>query len=412
MSRPAAAAAAASDAAAAAAAAPGAPSDDGQWIFTLAELSQTPSAVDGMPVERERENRGKGVHFISQVGIMLKLPQLTLSTAAVFLQRFFMRHSMVDKAGRAGFHYYAIGATALFLATKVEEHSRKLKELIIACCRVAQKNANLVVDEQSKEYWRWRDTILHHEDLLLEAICFDLTYDPPYTIFFDFLTRLGAQHDRRLRDTAWTFLNDSSLTMLCLLAPSRTLAAAAVYCAARHHGVVFADRDGRAWWDQLAIALPDIRRACNYMASVYEHHPLRASEPMYTSTPEDGDPSVAKTRAPPPLRPSPTPSLPFDHDDDRVPAPAPARARSPSKRPRDRHAAETSARSPTADPPDDGGRKRPKVGHPPSSHGSSALGQQPTATATAALASSGARTNGAPDLADGHELSEEGEVEA
>ena len=79
---------------------------DPQWYFTLEELSRTPSALDGMPMEKERENRGKGVNFITQVGIMLRLPQLTLSIAGVYLQRFFMRHTMVDKEGRKGFHHY------------------------------------------------------------------------------------------------------------------------------------------------------------------------------------------------------------------------------------------------------------------------------------------------------------------
>ena len=79
---------------------------EAQWIFTEEELTRTPSGLDGMPLEQERENRGKGVNFITQVGIMLKLPQLTLATASVFLHRFFMRYSMVDKPGRPGFHYY------------------------------------------------------------------------------------------------------------------------------------------------------------------------------------------------------------------------------------------------------------------------------------------------------------------
>lgn len=82
------------------------PPADSQWYFTLDELSRTPSALDGMPLEKERENRAKGVNFITQVGIMLRLPQLTLSIAGVYLQRFFMRYSMVDKEDRKGFHQY------------------------------------------------------------------------------------------------------------------------------------------------------------------------------------------------------------------------------------------------------------------------------------------------------------------
>lgn len=79
---------------------------ESQWFFTLDDFNRTPSVLDGMPLKVERENRGKGVHFITQVGIMLKLPQMILSTANIFLHRFFMRFSMVDKPGKPALHYY------------------------------------------------------------------------------------------------------------------------------------------------------------------------------------------------------------------------------------------------------------------------------------------------------------------
>ncbi|KAI9832872.1 MAG: hypothetical protein M1819_003902 [Sarea resinae] len=270
---------------------------ESQWLFEEEDLRRTPSALDGLSLDKEEENRGKGVNFITQVGVMLKLPQMTLAVASVFLHRFYMRHSMVDLPGRPGLHYYTIAATALFLASKVEENCRKMRELVIACCRIAQKNPSLIIDEQSKEYWRWRDTILHNEDILLEAICFDLSVEPPYKILFDLLTCFGEENNKRLRHAAWTFISDSNLTMLCVLFSSRTIAAAALYCAARHCNVTFKDRDGKPWWKVVGVALVDIRRASNRMASIYEKNPLRHAESIYARTPEDGDEMFARTRA-------------------------------------------------------------------------------------------------------------------
>ncbi len=88
---------------------------ESQWIFNEDELLRTPSALDGMAPEQERENRAKGVNFITQAGIMLKLPQLTLAAASVFLHRFFMRYSMVEKPGRPAFHYYVSIALDMLL---------------------------------------------------------------------------------------------------------------------------------------------------------------------------------------------------------------------------------------------------------------------------------------------------------
>ena len=210
-----------------------------QWLFTKSELKRAPSVLDGMPLADEQSNRSKGINFIIQVGILLKLPQLTLATASVYLHRFFMRHSMVNRNARPAYHHYSIAATALFLATKVEENCRKMRELIVACCRVAQKQPNLVVDEQSKEYWKWRDTILHNEDVLLEALCFDLQIEQPYRILYDFLCYYKVQGNKQLRNSSWAFLNDSHVTIMCLLFSPKTIAGAALYAGARWSDIAF-----------------------------------------------------------------------------------------------------------------------------------------------------------------------------
>ena len=207
---------------------------------------------------------------------------------------------MVDTPNRPGFHYYSMAATSLFLATKVEEDCRKMKDLVIACVRVAQKDPVKQVDEQDKEYWRWKDNILHNEDLLLEAICFDLSLEPPHKTMFELLVFFGEQENKRLRNAAWAFVNDSCMTMLCLLFPSRTIAASSLYAAAKHCGVdIPDDMQGRPWWEVIGVKLRDVKRACNIMATMYETMPFRTSKEAVTHerTPEDGDEATAKTRA-------------------------------------------------------------------------------------------------------------------
>lgn len=270
-----------------------------QWLFTDSELHLVPSVLDGMSLEQEQTNRAKGVRFISEVGILLKLPQLTLATASVYLHRFFMRYSMVDLHGRAGMHPYAVAATALFLATKVEENCRKLRELIIACCRVAQKQPSIVIDEQSKEFWKWRDTILHNEDVLLEALCFDLQLEQPYRLLYDFMGYFGVKDNKPLRNAGWAFVNDSAFTVLCVQFPARTIAGSALYAAARHCGIAFKDdRLGRPWWEQIDVDIKEVRRACNRMAELYERHPTPDPNRKYPTTPVNGEPgeAVDKTR--------------------------------------------------------------------------------------------------------------------
>ena len=278
-----------------------------QWLFTAAELDLTPSIMDGMSTEQELANRSKGVNFITQVGILLKLPQLTLATASVYLHRFFMRNSMVDLPGRPGLHHYAVAATALFLATKVEENCRKMKELVVACCRVAQKQPNLVVDEQNKEYWKWRDTILHNEDQLLETLCFDLQLEQPYRYLYDFLCYYGVQQDKNLRNVSWAYINDSNLTTMCLLFPARVVAGSALYAALKFTGVSLPDDEqGRPWWDHLGMDAKDILEAVTLMSNTWENQvlPREGQKEVYAKARENG-PDVTRMAASPAIATSP-----------------------------------------------------------------------------------------------------------
>lgn len=270
-----------------------------QWLFTDEELTRTPSQLDGMKLEAEHTSRFKGVNFITQVGIMLKLPQLTIATAAVFLHRFFMRFSMIDLPGRPGMHPYAIAATSLFLATKVEENVRRMRELVVACCRVGQKQPNLLVDEQSKDFWKWRDTILHNEDLLLEALCFDLQLEQPYRLLYDFICFFGLNENKSLRNASWAFVNDSMFTVLCLQFQARTIAAAALYAAIRHCDISIEDDDlGRPWWEQIDVDLAEVRSACARLAQLYENNSMHRHGQNYSATPTASDDGAEKTRRP------------------------------------------------------------------------------------------------------------------
>ncbi|KAF2165744.1 hypothetical protein M409DRAFT_67095 [Zasmidium cellare ATCC 36951] len=246
---------------------------EAQWLFTEAELANTPSIQDGMSQAEEKEVRAKGVNFIVQVGIMLKLPQLTLSTASIFFQRYLMRASLKqERDGIPKLHHYQAAATALFLATKVEESCRKMKELIVAFCRVAQKNPNLLVDEQSKDWWRWKDCIMYHEDVLLETLCFDLTVESPHRQLFEMLKYYGVEHNKRLRNAAWAFVTDSNNTQLCLLCSSRAIAVTSLYAACKYCNIALPDdAKGRPWWEGQQVRLKEIRRAMEYMSANYDH---------------------------------------------------------------------------------------------------------------------------------------------
>ncbi|KAI8629403.1 cyclin-like protein [Xylariaceae sp. FL1651] len=255
-----------------------------QWFFTQDEIISSPSILDGLPPAEERLRRAKGVNFIYQAGILLELPQITLYVAGVFFHRFYMRRSMVEE--KQGIHHYNIAATALFLANKTEENCRKTKDIIIAVAKVAQKNPKLIVDEQSKEYWRWRDSILMYEEVMLETLTFDVMIDNPHFKLYEFLGQVGLIHNKNLRHAAWAFCNDSCLTILPLLMEARDIAIASIFFSSTFTGERVEDQNGEAWWKVLGANEDHCVKAIEVLKEFYIENPLRKSENPYSGSPD------------------------------------------------------------------------------------------------------------------------------
>jgi hypothetical protein len=176
-----------------------------------------------------------------------------------------------------------IAATALFLANKTEENCRKTKDVIIAVAKVAQKNTRLEIDEQSKEYWRWRDSILMYEELMLELLTFDLMVDNPYHCLFDLLGKLEIVHNKHLRQAAWAFCNDACLTALPLLMDARDVAIGAIFFASVHTNQQIDDVDGQPWWKYLNGDETKCAQAIRVVMEFWQENPLKKVNPSVSS---------------------------------------------------------------------------------------------------------------------------------
>lgn len=233
-----------------------------QWLFSAEELRRTPSSQSGHSIEREKTERMKGCDFVLKVGMKLRLPQPTLATACVFLHRFYMRFPLRE------FHHYEIGATALFLATKCEETGRKLSDNVIACAKTAIKNDSAVIDEQSKDYWRWRDVILYNEELLLEALCFDLVIEHPFTHLKHYWRQFGGLNE--VAKTAWCVANDTYRTTICLMYDSKTIAVACLYYASVFSNLPLEKVDGKVWYETIEIDMKAVLEVITIIVELYE----------------------------------------------------------------------------------------------------------------------------------------------
>lgn len=86
-----------------------------------------------------------------------------------------------------------IASTCLFIATKVEECTRRFKDIVLACAQKASKNDNLQLKEDSKEFLRWKESLLHNEILVLDTLCFDLSVEHPHTSLMRFQSQISGK---------------------------------------------------------------------------------------------------------------------------------------------------------------------------------------------------------------------------
>ncbi|GBE82327.1 Cyclin pch1 [Sparassis crispa] len=190
-----------------------------QWLFPVSSLQFTPSRMTSeISLERELYDRARGVEFLFRLGVSLQLPSSAMYTAATWFHRFYMRYSMED------YHRQDVAASCIFLATKTEECGRKLRDVSkVFCSKVAKVETGEIPDD-SKELDGYQESILHTEEALLEALCFDFVVDSPHAELVDLFD--VHQGDHLLEEYAWSIANDSLRTPLCILYPPRIVAAA------------------------------------------------------------------------------------------------------------------------------------------------------------------------------------------
>ncbi|MBW0539154.1 hypothetical protein O181_078869 [Austropuccinia psidii MF-1] len=87
-------------------------------------LERTPSSHSSISSDLERELRFFGGLLIQQAGILLNLPQIVMATAATLFQRFYFVTSFLN------FGIRDVSAGCLFLASKLEEKSARIRDII------------------------------------------------------------------------------------------------------------------------------------------------------------------------------------------------------------------------------------------------------------------------------------------
>nr|DAD40794.1 TPA_asm: hypothetical protein HUJ06_015117 [Nelumbo nucifera] len=175
-----------------------------RWYFSRKEIEDnSPSRKDGIDFKKEAQLRRLYCSFIQDLGKKLKVPQLTIAAAMMLCHRFYLRQSHAKN------EWQTIATVSMFLACKVEETPRLLKDVVIVAYETMYRRDPAAAHriKEKDVYEKQKELILIGERLLLATIAYDLNIPLPYKPLVSALKRLKIVHND-LAKVAWNFVND------------------------------------------------------------------------------------------------------------------------------------------------------------------------------------------------------------
>ncbi|KAI9141542.1 cyclin-like protein [Paraphysoderma sedebokerense] len=255
-------------------------------LVSLSQLRSAPSQRDGVPKILENDLRLLGCELIQKAGILLRLPQIAMSTAQILLQRFYFVASMRKYAVRD------IAMGAVFLACKVEETPRRIRDIVNVFHYLIQdfrkEPKNEVLDMFGEGFYEMKDALLRSEMHLLKRLAFNVHVQNGYGVMINYLRvlKLLERDDAtEIAQKAWNYLNDSLRTIVWVLYQPSAIACAAIFLASREFEIslpsipVPNSEESVLWCELFETEEKDLYIISAHILSLY-HRPLRRDLPV------------------------------------------------------------------------------------------------------------------------------------
>ncbi|KAF8405276.1 hypothetical protein HHK36_010178 [Tetracentron sinense] len=232
-----------------------------KWYFTRQEIEDhSPSRKDCIDHKKETYLRKLYCSFLQDLGIKLKVPQVTIATAMMLSHRFYLRQSHANN------EWQTIATVSMFLACKLEETPRLLRDVVVVAYETLYKWDPVTSRriKQKEFYEKQKELILIGERLLLATLAFDLNIQHPYKPLVAAIKRMEiSQND--LVKVAWNFVNDWLWTTLCLQYKPHYIAAGSLFLAAKFHHVKLPSERGKVWWLEFDVAPKQLEEVIQQM---------------------------------------------------------------------------------------------------------------------------------------------------
>ncbi|XP_073221641.1 cyclin-L1-1-like isoform X1 [Cicer arietinum] len=247
------------------------------FYLTDEQLSKSPSRKDGIDEATETTLRIYGCDLIQESGILLRLPQAVMATGQVLFHRFYCKKSF------ARFNVKKVAASCVWLASKLEENTRKARQVLIMFHWMECRRENLPMehlDLYSKKYVELKMELSRTERHILKEMGFICHVEHPHKFISNYLATLETPPE--LRQEAWNLANDSLRTTLCVRFKSEVVACGVVYAAARRFQVPLPENP--PWWKAFDAEKSGIDEVCRVLAHLYS-----LPKAQYIPVCKDGD---------------------------------------------------------------------------------------------------------------------------
>ncbi|XP_041353712.1 cyclin-K-like isoform X2 [Gigantopelta aegis] len=264
------------------------------WYFDKREIRNSPSLHNHIEGPVESRYRREGARFIMDAGTKMGLRFDTNATGVVYFHRFYMFHSF------KAFPRYVTAACCLFLAGKVEETPKKCKDII----KISQ---SLLTPQQFAAFGSDpKEEVMTLERVLLQTIKFDLQVEHPYGILLKYAKFLKGDKEQiqKMVQMAWTFVNDSMCTTLCLQWEPEIISVSLMYLASRLSKFDIQDWDGKPnipgcrkkWWECFIedMSMELMEDICHQVLDLYSNKGKTIEDSPPPSPPPKED-SVTRT---------------------------------------------------------------------------------------------------------------------
>ncbi|KAB1223191.1 Cyclin-T1-5 [Morella rubra] len=172
-----------------------------------------------------------------------------------------------------------IATVCMFLAGKVEETPRPLKDVILVSYEIIHKKDPTAAQriKQKEVYEQQKELILLGERVVLATLGFDLNVHHPYKPLVEAIKKFKVAQNA-LAQVAWNFVNDGLRTSLCLQFKPHHIAAGAIFLAAKFLKVKLPSDGEKVWWQEFDVTPRQLEEVSNQMLELYEQNRVPPSQ--------------------------------------------------------------------------------------------------------------------------------------